>query len=150
MSRTKTVRKKTVWKRWVPLFLMGLPGLLYLFINNYIPMYGLIIAFKNYNYSLGIWGSEWAGFSNFKFLFATNDAWIITRNTILYNLVFILLDVICGVTLAIFLNEVRKKSTKKIYQTLILLPYLMSMVNEKASNPAYRFDAFLIDAEDGT
>lgn len=114
--------------KWLPLFLMGLPGFAYLFINNYMPLYGLIIAFKKYDYSKGIAGSAWAGFDNFKFLFATKDVFVITRNTILYNLGFIVLDTVLGVAVAIFLNEVRKKSSKKIYQTLILLPYMMSMV----------------------
>lgn len=121
-------KKKTNFKRWLPVFLMGLPGFIYLFINNYMPLYGLIIAFKKYDYSKGIFGSAWAGLSNFKYLFATRDAFVITRNTILYNLGFIILDTVFGVAIAIFLNEVRKKTTKKIYQTFLLLPYLMSMV----------------------
>ena len=115
-------------KKWLPLFIMGLPGFLYLFINNYMPLYGLVIAFKKYNYKLGISGSPWAGFTNFEYLFKTKDAWIITRNTLAYNLVFIALDAVLCVALAIFLNEVRKKTTKKFYQTVILLPYLMSLV----------------------
>ncbi len=126
--RVKPPKTKIRWKRWLPIFLMGLPGLAYMFINNYMPLYGLLIAFKKYDYSKGIFGSEWAGLSNFEFLFKTKDAWIITRNTLLYNFVFIILNLICCVALAIFLNEVRKKTTKKIYQTAILLPYLMSMV----------------------
>lgn len=119
---------KNKLKRWAPLFLLGLPGFAYIFINNYMPMYGLIIAFKDYRYDLGIAGSAWAGLKNFRFLFATKDAWTITRNTILYNLGFIVVDLICSVSLAIFLNEIRSKMAKKTYQTLILLPYLMSMV----------------------
>jgi putative aldouronate transport system permease protein len=107
---------------------MGLPGLIYLFINNYMPLYGLSIAFKKYDYSKGIAGSEWVGFANFEYLFKTKDAFTITRNTLCYNLVFIALNLVCCVALAIFLNEVRKKVTKKFYQTVILLPYLMSMV----------------------
>lgn len=121
-------KKKTNWKRWLPVFIMGLPGFIYIFVNNYMPMYGLIIAFKKFNYKLGITGSEWNGVDNFKFLFSNSGAWTITRNTILYNAVFILLDVVICVALAIFLNEIRRKTTKKIYQTVILLPYLMSMV----------------------
>ena len=54
-------KKKTNFKRWLPVFLMGLPGFIYLFINNYMPLYGLIIAFKKYDYSKGIFGSAWAG-----------------------------------------------------------------------------------------
>lgn len=120
--------RRASFKKWLPLFIMGLPGFLYLFINNYMPLYGLVIAFKKYNYQLGISGSEWAGLSNFEYLFKTKDAWIITRNTLAYNLVFIALDAVLCVALAIFLNEVRKKTTKKFYQTVILLPYLMSLV----------------------
>lgn len=125
MQKQKT---KFRWRRWLPIFLMGLPGLAYMFINNYMPLYGLAIAFKKYNYSAGISGSPWVGFSNFEYLFKTKDAWVITRNTLAYNLVFIALNLVCCVALAIFLNEVRSKTSKKFYQTVILLPYLMSMV----------------------
>lgn len=61
---------------------MALPGITYLIINNYLPMSGLIVAFKDYNVRKGIWGSEWIGFKNFEYLFKTRDAWNITRNTI--------------------------------------------------------------------
>ena len=125
--RKRDARRAKI-RKWWPIFLMGLPGIAYLVINNYMPLYGLLIAFKDYNYAEGITGSQWAGLSNFEFLFKTKDAWIITRNTILYNLAFILLDVVICVALAIFLNEVRRKTSKKFYQTVILLPYLMSMV----------------------
>jgi len=127
-SINQKTRSKRRFKRWLPVFVMGLPGFIYLFINNYMPMYGLIVAFKKFNYKLGITESPWNGIENFKFLFANNDAWEITRNTILYNFVFIILDCVCCIALAIFLNEIRKKTTKKFYQTVILLPYLMSMV----------------------
>lgn len=69
-------------KKWLPLYLMMLPGLVYLIINNYIPMFGLVIAFKNVNFSKGILASDWVGLKNFEFLFKTKDAWIITRNTL--------------------------------------------------------------------
>ena len=119
--------RKTV-RRYAPIYLMALPALLYLLINNYIPMGGMVIAFKNYQYNKGIWGSSWSGLKNFTFLFKTNDAWMITRNTILYNLTFIILDTIMAITLAILLNEIRSKKMKKFYQTVMLLPYLLSMV----------------------
>lgn len=122
------MRRKTKLKRWLPVFIMGLPGLIYFFINCYMPLYGMIIAFKKFDYSKGIWGSEWNGIENFKYLFATDDAWVITRNTLAYNVLFMILNVLFGVTLALFLNEVRKRSSKKIYQTIILLPYIMSFV----------------------
>jgi putative aldouronate transport system permease protein len=120
-------RRKKI-KKWLPIFIMGLPGFIYILINNYFPLYGLQIAFKDYNYSLGMSKSPFVGFNNFAYLFKSQDAWTITRNTIAYNLLFIFLGVICGVALAIFLNEVKSKTSKKIYQTAILLPYLMSMV----------------------
>lgn len=87
MEKTVTVPKKKVKiKQFLPLYLMALPGLLYLLINNYLPMAGLSIAFRNVNYTKGIWKSDWCGLANFKYLFATKDAWVITRNTIGYNL----------------------------------------------------------------
>lgn len=115
-------------RRYLPIYLMALPALIYIFINNYIPMGGMIIAFKNYKYNKGIWGSDWAGLKNFEFLFKTNDAWLITRNTLLYNFAFIILDTILAITLAILLNEIRSKKCKRFYQTIMLLPYLLSMV----------------------
>jgi putative aldouronate transport system permease protein len=107
---------------------MTLPGLIYFLINNYIPMSGIIIAFKNVNWLRGIWGSKWVGFSNFEYLFRTRDAWIITRNTIGYNLVFIVLGTALAITVAVLLNEIRSKFLKQFYQTVFLLPYLISIV----------------------
>ena len=107
---------------------MMIPGVVYLIINNYIPMTGLFIAFKNVNFAKGIFKSDWNGLANFKFLFSTGDAWIITRNTLLYNLAFIILNIVVGVSLAIMLNEIRSARLKKFYQMTILLPQIISMV----------------------
>ena len=107
---------------------MVLPGLVYLIINNYIPMFGIIIAFKNVNWRKGILASPWAGFSNFEYLFKTKDAWTITRNTLCYNLVFIVLGTVLAIAVAILLNEIRSKRLKQVYQTVFLLPYLISIV----------------------
>ena len=74
------------------LYLMFMPGVIFLLINNYFPMLGVIIAFKNVNYTDGILRSPWIGWTNFKFLFSTSDAWVITRNTLLYNALFIVLN----------------------------------------------------------
>ena len=115
-------------KRCIPMYLMALPGLVYLIINNYVPMSGIIIAFKNVNWRKGILGSPWAGLSNFEYLFKTKDAWTITRNTIGYNLVFILLGTLMAIAIAILLNEIRSKKLKQVYQTVFLLPYLISIV----------------------
>jgi len=122
----KSIGRKLI--RSIPVYLMILPGILYLFCNNYMPMFGIIIAFKKVNWQKGLWNSEWIGFDNFKFLFQSQDTFIIIRNTVLYNVVFIVLGTVCAVTVAILLNEVRKKLHKSIYQSLILLPYLMSWV----------------------
>ena len=122
---------KTKWvrmKRYIPLYLMFLPGAIYLFINYYIPMSGIIVAFKKYSVRLGIWGSDWSGLDNFRFLFATSDAFVITRNTILYNLAFILIGMIIEITFAIFICDTLNKRLKKVYQSAILFPYLMSAV----------------------
>ena len=121
-------RKKRRWKQYIPIYLMALPGLVYLLINNYLPMPGLWMAFTKVNFRKGIFGGDFVGLDNFKFLFATNDAYIIFRNTIGYNLVFLVLTPICGVTVAIFLNNVRSIFMKRVYQTIILLPHLLSMV----------------------
>lgn len=122
------VNKKTRWKRYLPLYLMLLPGGIYLIINNYMPMAGIVVAFKKYNYRKGIFGSDWNGLKNFVFLFKTKDAWTITRNTICYNLIFILLGTLAAVTVAILLSEIKAERAKKTYQTLILLPFLISIV----------------------
>lgn len=121
------IRKKQRIVQW-PYFLMLAPGLVYLIINNYIPMFGVIIAFKDIDFSKGILKSDWVGFRNFKFLFKTSDAFIITRNTLLYNVTFIILGTIVGVTIAILLNELLSTRMRKTYQTVLLLPQLISMV----------------------
>lgn len=115
-------------KRQLPLYLMALPGILYLLINNYLPMTGLVVAFKEFNYRDGIWGSPWNGVNNFKYLFSTSTSLIITRNTLLYNLAFIVLNTLVALTIAILLNEIRKGIHIKFFQTVILLPYLLSII----------------------
>ena len=126
---TKENRRKTLKtiKRFLPVYLMALPGFIYLFINNYMPLPGLVLAFKNFNVRKGIWGSDWAGLTNFKYLFETQDAWVITRNTILYNMAFIIINTVGAIAVAIILSELTGK-IKNIYQSVILLPYLISAV----------------------
>ncbi len=128
-TREKTgTKSKRKWYRNWPYYLMILPGLIYLFINNYLPMFGIVIAFKKMNFSKGIFGSEWVGLNNFKFLFRTKDAWTITRNTVCYNLVFFLLGTFAAILLAILISELTAKRLSKFYQTIFLLPFLMSWV----------------------
>lgn len=115
-------------RKWLPLYLMMVPGALYLIINNYIPMFGIVIAFKQVDFSKGIFASDWVGFKNFEFLFASSDAAVITRNTLLYNIAFIILNTFLGILFAIFICDVTSKRMKKVYQSAILFPFLMSMV----------------------
>lgn len=115
-------------KAYLPLYLMLIPGAAYLIINNYIPMTGIVIAFEQFNYAKGMWGSRFIGFKNFEFLFKTKDAWIITRNTLLYNVAFIVLGTLCAIAVAILLNEIHSARAKKLYQTTILVPFLISIV----------------------
>lgn len=110
------------------LLLMLLPTAIVFFINCYIPMFGVFIAFKNINYVDGVLGSPWAGLDNFKFLFATSDAWRVTINTIGYNVVFIISGLILSVAVAILVNEVRAKLASKFYQTVMIMPNFLSMV----------------------
>ena len=127
-AEVKKGKKKNALKEYWPLYLMMLPALLYLLISNYIPMAGMVIAFKKLNFAKGIWASPWAGLKNFKFLFASRDAWVITRNTLLYNVAFILVNMVIGIAIAILITEVKNIKLKKLYQSAILLPFLMSMV----------------------
>jgi putative aldouronate transport system permease protein len=124
----KTNTRMLKMKRYLPLFIMMTPGIIYLLINNYLPMFGLIIAFKDIDYAKGILASVWIGFKNFEYLFSTRDAYVITRNTILYNGGFIILNTVLAIGVAIMLNEIKNKLAKGFYQSVILLPFLISMV----------------------
>lgn len=130
-AREKTVPGKEGWrkklKKSIPFYLMGLPALIYIFINNYMPLYGLQIAFKDYRVIDGINGSAWCGLQNFEFLFAS-DAWRITRNTVAYQFTWLILNTALSVFLAIFLNEIIGRRAKKFYQSMVLLSYLISYV----------------------
>ena len=115
-------------KKYAPLYVLAVPSILYLVINNYMPMIGLTLAFKKFSFSKGIFGSPWNGLGNFKYLFGSKWAGIMFRNTVLYNIAFLLLGTILAVTVAIILNEIVQVRAKKIYQTVILIPHLFSMV----------------------
>jgi putative aldouronate transport system permease protein len=122
------MKRRSKFFRFLPLYLMLLPGIAYLIINNYLPMAGLVIAFKKINYSLGIFQSPWVGLSNFRYLFSNNDALIAIRNTILYNLGFIVLGNLLAITVAIALDSTSSKFFKNISQVVFLVPFLLSTV----------------------
>lgn len=121
-------KKKKKILSFLPLYFMMLPGFIYLIINNYIPMAGIVIAFKKYNVKKGIFGSDWVGLSNFDYLFGTQDSLIIIRNTLLYNISFIIVNMVVGVILAIMITDVLSKKMRKIYQSSILIPFTISIV----------------------
>ena len=110
------------------LLLMLLPGFIVFFVNYYIPIFGIVIAFKKIDFALGILKSPFVGLENFRFLFSTTDAWRITRNTILYNAIFIVCDVIFAIIVAMLMREIWQPIASKLYQTLIILPNFLSMV----------------------
>lgn len=125
--QTEKKRRKDL-KKNLPLLLLTVPGLIYLAINNYLPMFGIFIAFKQMDYGKGLFGSPWCGLANFKFLFASNQAGIMIRNTVLYNLTFILLGTFFAVLIAVLMSEIVKMGCAKFFQAGLVMPNLISMV----------------------
>ena len=122
-------------KKTLVLLTMVSPAAIWLLLLRYLPMGGIILAFKDYkinprnpSFISNLLNSEWVGFDNFEFLFMTDDAWIMFRNTLAYNIVFIILGVIIPVAFAIMLNEITKKFVAKAYQTMMFFPYFLSWV----------------------
>ncbi|WP_226391724.1 ABC transporter permease [Ructibacterium gallinarum] len=115
-------------KSQLPLFMMTLPGIIITFMFAYMPMFGIILAFKKINLRQGIFGSDWYGLKNFSYLFKSNDAYIMIRNTICYNLTFIVVGAVLGVALAIGLSILRNKRTSKVFQTVFIMPHFLSMI----------------------
>lgn len=122
--------KPKLWlrvKAHIPFYIFMLSGIIYLICNNYLPMTGLYMAFTKVNLVEGIFSGKFIGLQNFKFLTMTTDFPLIIRNTVLYNLVFLVLNPIAGIALAFFMNEIRIPRRLKTYQTTILLPALISV-----------------------
>ena len=115
-------------KSQLPLTGMCLPAIILVFMFSYMPMFGIILAFKDFNVRDGIFGSPWNGLANFSYLFKSNDAYIMLRNTLGYNLLFLTVGTALNVTLAISVSLLRGKWGKKIYQTIYIMPYFLSMV----------------------
>ena len=112
----------------IQLFTMLIPAILKIFVFAYIPMVGIVLAFKNYDFSLGIFGSPWVGFQNFEFFFKSNDAVRILKNTICMNTMFIITGNLGAVTLAVMLYQVMKGKMIKVYQTVSLFPNFLSWI----------------------
>ena len=127
LPRRKGSLKKRL-KKYRLLYLLALPGFVYLLINNYFPMVGLVLAFKDFSFAKGIFRSEWNGITNFTYLFGSKWAKIMFRNTIGYNVVFIVLGTVVAIAVAIMLGEITRQKYKNFCQTLILIPHLVSTV----------------------
>lgn len=115
-------------KAYIPLYIMLLPALVYVLINNYLPMGGLVLAFKQFNAGKGIFGSDWNHFANFDFLLKNKNLPIFLRNTVCYNLAFIVVNMIVAVFLALMITEIRGKRMRQFSQSIILFPFVVSIV----------------------
>ena len=115
-------------KRTRTLTLMAMPAAVLLFLFAYVPIVGLVIAFKDFRYDKGFLGSEWIGFKNFEFFFKSNDAWVVLRNTIGLNFLFIFMTLLVAVAIALMMNEVKSRGVIKAAQTIMFFPYFMSWV----------------------
>lgn len=117
---------KNTWKHRAHV-VMALPAFLILFFIMYVPMAGLVMAFKDFDYTLGIWGSPWNGIENFKFLLASKKTFVeMTRNTLAYYVVFTALGTFLNVTLAIAIDQFVFKKVAKTMQTLMIIPVFIS------------------------
>jgi putative aldouronate transport system permease protein len=133
MNKFLSSQRLLRFKKDGPLFLMLLPGALVLLFYNYLPMFGTIVAFKNYRVHEGgffssLLKSEWSGLRNFEFMFSTPDAYTMIRNTILYNLAFIISCTIIAIAFAIMLNEIYNRKLSKLYQSAMFLPNFLSWI----------------------
>ena len=122
--------KKSRFKRFkenFPLTFLAIPGIIYFVIFHYIPLFGLVLPFKDYKVNLGLLGSKWTGFKNFEFLFSGDSAMNALKNTFFYNIVFIFLGTVVALMIALALYEMGKRATK-LYQTMLLIPYFISWI----------------------
>lgn len=132
-NQEKVAKKKKRWSRDdTELTILALPTTIWYILFSFLPMFGIIIAFKNYRISgsflNSIISSEWCGFDNFKFLFSSGDIWIILRNTIVYNLIFIVLNIAIPVLMALLIGQLHNQRAAKVFQTAMFLPYFLSWV----------------------
>lgn len=122
----KKRNKRDIFKRNLPLCLMAAPAMIVLIMFQYVPMFGTVLAFKDFSYRRGIWGSEWVGLDNFKYIFGSGEIAITFRNTIFYHLAFTVTITSVGLLLGILLYFVKSKKLSKFYQGAITIPYFVS------------------------
>lgn len=125
-SGMKGMFKELRINKWY--YLMAAPGLLFFVVFCYLPLPGILIAFKDYNFKDGIFGSRWVGLQNFTFYFQGDYAWRTTFNTLFINANYIIFGTVIAVAFAILLNEIRKSFFRRMYQSLMFLPYFFSAV----------------------
>ena len=127
----KTVAKKRRWVKFrknIPLHLMLLPGVLIILIFNYVPMGGIVMAFQDFKVTRGLFGSDWVGLENFRFLISYPDFWQIMKNTIFIACMKLILGLLVPILFALMLNEIKCKWFMKVTQTLVYLPNFLSWV----------------------
>ena len=119
---------KNTYKNRTLLF-MALPAVIIMILFSYVPMFGLVLAFKDFNFAKGIWGSDWCGLDNFKYLFLVGEtAWRLTRNTVLYYIAFTIPGTVGAVMRAIGINEMVLKKTGRMFQSFMILPTFISYI----------------------
>ena len=116
------------WRMNWQLYLMGAPAIILLFIFGYMMDFGAIMAFQDLDYNKGLFTSPFVGFKNFEYLFSGTTIWRVTRNTVLYNLAFMAVNTVTSIGLALIINEMTNKRVSKIVQTILIMPYFLSMV----------------------
>lgn len=150
-TKAKSKRLRTRWRKQdVELTFLALPTTVWYILFCFLPMFGIIIAFKDFKISGGflsnVLNSPWSGFKNFEFLFKSNDAWIIIRNTLGYNIIFIILSIVIPVTLALMIGMLHNRKAGKVYQTMMFLPYFLSWVVVSAVGWAFlSFDKGIVN-----
>ncbi|KOR76549.1 ABC transporter permease [Paenibacillus solani] len=150
-TKAKGRRLRTQWRKQdAELTLLALPTTIWYILFCFLPMFGIIIAFKNFKISGGflsnVVNSPWSGFKNFEFLFKSNDAWIIIRNTLGYNIIFIILHIVIPVALALMIGMLHNRRAGKVYQTMMFLPYFLSWVVVSAVGWAFlSFDKGIVN-----
>ena len=127
VSRIRRPNKRRFFRREdLPLYIMALPTIIFLLMFCYAPMFGLVMAFQDFKVDKGFFGSEFVGLRNFQFLFASTDAWVITRNTVCYNLVFIVVNTSLAIVMSLMLSELHSGRMAKTLQTIYMLPYFLA------------------------
>ena len=126
-NRIRHPNKRRFFRREdLPLYIMALPTIIFLLMFCYAPMFGLVMAFQDFKVDKGFFGSQFVGLNNFKFLFSSTDAWVITRNTVCYNLVFIVVNTSLAILMSLMLSELHSSKLAKTLQTIYMLPYFLA------------------------